>query len=311
LDVGTPGQSLAFPLARSLGIPPEIIDRADSLLGTRERDYETALAELSEINAQLQTEREALGRERSHVDRLQNNLRSRTEALERERRQFADAAETRMQEALREFTNELARRAAEQQAARPKVTASQSALLQRTIDEMRRDLGVKPATGDGDANVTLSLSKGDPVRILSLGQDGTVISDNGDMVLVSIGPMKTMVSKSDVRVKASAGSAVVRQAHDDTRKGGGGVARMEAAARTMAELDVRGKRYIEAEPLVDQWIDEAILAGNSPLRLIHGKGTGMLGRGLQEFLRAHPHVKNVRYGDENEGGGGVTIFDLR
>jgi DNA mismatch repair protein MutS2 len=86
---------------------------------------------------------------------------------------------------------------------------------------------------------------------------------------------------------------------------------MEAAARTMAELDVRGKRYIEAEPLVDQWIDEAVLAGNSPLRLIHGKGTGMLGRGLQEFLRAHPNVKNVRYGGEDEGGGGVTIFELR
>lgn len=86
---------------------------------------------------------------------------------------------------------------------------------------------------------------------------------------------------------------------------------MEAAARTMAEIDVRGKRYVEAEPVVDQWIDEASLAGNSPLRLIHGKGTGLLGRGLQEFLRGHPQVKSVRYGDENEGGGGVTIVELR
>lgn len=86
---------------------------------------------------------------------------------------------------------------------------------------------------------------------------------------------------------------------------------MDAATRTMAELDVRGKRYIEAEPVVDQWIDEAVLAGNSPLRLIHGKGTGMLGRGLQEFLRSHPQVKSVRYGDENEGSGGVTIVELR
>ncbi len=303
LDVGTPGQSLAFPLARSLGIPRAIIDRAQSLLSTRERDYETALAELSEINAQLQSEREALARERSHVDRLQNNLRSRTEALERERRQFADAAESRMQQALREFTDDLARRS---ESARPKVTSSQSALLQRTLDEMRRDLGVKPQNADADSHVTLSLSKGDPVRVLSFGQDGTVIADNGDSVLVAIGPMRTLVQKSDLQPRRDRGAAP-RAAQGDK----GGAARMEAATRTMAELDVRGKRYIEAEPLVDQWIDEAILAGNSPLRLIHGKGTGMLGRGLQEFLRAHPHVKNVRYGDENEGGGGVTIFDLR
>ena len=64
------------------------------------------------------------------------------------------------------------------------------------------------------------------------------------------------------------------------------------------------------EPLVERWIDEAVLAGNSPLRLIHGKGTGMLGRGLQEYLRTHPAVTSVRYGHEDEGSGGVTIIEL-
>ncbi|MGZ3497940.1 MAG: Smr/MutS family protein, partial [Vulcanimicrobiaceae bacterium] len=72
-----------------------------------------------------------------------------------------------------------------------------------------------------------------------------------------------------------------------------------------------GKRYIEAEPVVERWLDEAVLAGSSPLRLIHGKGTGMLGRGLQEYLRSHPSVATVRYGNEDEGGGGVTILELR
>jgi DNA mismatch repair protein MutS2 len=88
-------------------------------------------------------------------------------------------------------------------------------------------------------------------------------------------------------------------------------ARIAAAARAVAELDVRGKRFVEAEPLVERWIDEALLVGNSPLRLIHGKGTGMLGRGLQEYLRAHPHVVSVRYGNEDEGSTGVTVVELR
>jgi DNA mismatch repair protein MutS2 len=317
LDVGSPGQSLAFPLARSQGIPGEIIERAESLLSTRERDYESALAELSDLNARLQSERDAVERERSHIDRLQQNLRSRTDALERERREFADAAEARMQQALREFSAELARRAAEQQSAKPKVTPGQSALLQRTIDDMRRDLRIKPQ--EPEKHEDGAFESGDRVRILSYGQDGTVISDNGDTLLVAVGPMKTVVSKSDVERRGGGatprrGSAPLAAArgrsipHDDS---GSSSARMDAASRTMAELDVRGKRYIEAEPVVDQWIDEAVLAGNSPLRLIHGKGTGMLGRGLQEFLRSHPQVKSVRYGDENEGGGGVTIVDLR
>jgi DNA mismatch repair protein MutS2 len=86
---------------------------------------------------------------------------------------------------------------------------------------------------------------------------------------------------------------------------------LEAASKAQTEIDVRGKRFVEAEPLVDRWIDDAIMLGHSPLRLIHGKGTGLLGKGLQEFLKAHPFVQNVRYGNADEGGGGVTVFELR
>jgi DNA mismatch repair protein MutS2 len=212
-----------------------------------------------------------------------------------------------MQQSLREFTMELQRRAAESEAKRPRVTASQSALLSRTADDMRRSLGVtnesqreaKPDDGTFEPN--------DPVRIVSLRQDGTVVEDYGDTVLIAIGPMKTVVKKSDVQRRKGGQLKTERKA---ARAEGGRSAKLEAAARSMPELDVRGKRYVEAEPIVDQWIDEAALAGNSPLRLIHGKGTGMLGRGLQEFLRSHPSVKTVRYGHEDEGSGGVTIIEL-
>ena len=89
-----------------------------------------------------------------------------------------------------------------------------------------------------------------------------------------------------------------------------GAARLAAAASAHTELDVRGKRFVEAEPLVDRWIDESALAGASPLRLIHGKGTGLLGRGLQQYLRENPRVRDVRYGGPEEGGSGVTVFEL-
>lgn len=217
-----------------------------------------------------------------------------------------------MQQALRDFSTELARRASEAQSVKPKVTPSQSALLQRTIDDMRRDLGIRHREVSNDAERSRgAFESGDRVRILSYGQDGTVISDNGDTLLVAVGPMKTVVPKTDVQRKGGPAPIRHREVSNDPERSLGANARMEAATRTMAELDVRGKRYIEAEPVVDQWIDEAVLAGNSPLRLIHGKGTGMLGRGLQEFLRSHPQVKSVRYGDENEGAGGVTIIELR
>jgi DNA mismatch repair protein MutS2 len=116
--------------------------------------------------------------------------------------------------------------------------------------------------------------------------------------------MKTVVRKAEISRRPP--SAPPRKAYTT-----GESPRLQAAARSTAELDVRGKRFVDAEPIVEQWIDRALLAGNTSLRLIHGKGTGMLGRGLQEYLRSHPAVDSVRYGNEEEGSAGVSIVDLR
>ena len=310
LDLGAPGQSLAFPLAQALGIAPAIVDRAQSLLDSRERDYESALAELSLRSAELQSERDAALAERRVAERERDALARDRAAFDAEQTAFADRAEERLTQGLREFTSELQRRAEAAQASRPRVTTAQSALLAKTAAEMRKALGIKDAAEAAvhDGN----FAPNDRVRVRSLRQDATVIEDYGDTVLVAIGPMKTVVKKPDLERALRQAQGDTWKAQGDTRRRAQGQsAKMEAAARTMAELDVRGKRYVDAEPVVDRWIDEAVLAGNSPLRLIHGKGTGMLGRGLQEFLRMHPGVKSVRYGNEDEGSGGVTIIELR
>ncbi len=312
LDVGAPGQSLAFPLANALGIPESIVDRAQALLDTRERDYESALSELSLRAAEMQTERDTLARERRAAETERESLREQRERFDVERRSFSDRAEERMQQGLRDFTHELQRRAAAN-AARPRVTNAQSELLARTIQAMRSDLGIKERAVEAPVEDGV-LQPGDRVRIHSLRQDGTVVEDYGNTVQVAIGPMKTVVKKGDLE-RRGRNVAEKREARSQRRavrdEAPEGDAKMQAAARTMGELDVRGKRYVEAEPVVDRWLDEAVLAGNSPLRLIHGKGTGMLGRGLQEFLRSHPAVKSVRYGHEDEGSGGVTIIELQ
>lgn len=317
LDVGAPGQSLAFPLAQALGIEPAIVERAQALLDSRERDYESALAELSLRAAEMQSERDALAIDRAAALREHHVNAEVRERLERERQAFSDRAEARMQQSLREFTAELQRRAAANASARPRVTSAQSDLLGRNLETLRADLGIREqrsetAVDDG------SYRPHDRVRITSLRQDGTVVEDYGETVLVAIGVMKTVVKKSDLQ-RRSKSDAEKREARDARRArsqsagtdGGAGEAKLGAASRATAELDVRGKRFVEAEPIVDRWIDEAVLAGNASLRLIHGKGTGLLGRGLQEFLRVHPSVKSVRYGHEDEGSGGVTIIELQ
>jgi DNA mismatch repair protein MutS2 len=304
LDVGAPGQSLAFPLARSLGIPESVVERAQALLDSRERDYESALAELSLRAAELQSERDTLRAQRLAAERERGTLAHERALFESERRTFADRAEDRMQQSLREFMSELQRRAAAAQANRPRVTASHAALLGKSADALRRELGASDAPDANAPSERVSLAPNDRVHIRSLHTDGTVVEDYGDTVLIAIGPMKTVVQRNDVEKRLGGAP------HKPAARSSGAGAKVEATARSMSELDVRGKRFAEAEPLVERWLDEAALAGNSPLRLIHGKGTGMLGRGLQEYLLTHPSVQSVRYGREDEGSGGVTIIEL-
>jgi DNA mismatch repair protein MutS2 len=307
LDIGTPGQSLAFPLSARMGIDTAIIERATELLERRERDYEAALAELAMRGAELRSERERLQNERREVASQLEFLRREKAGIETQRREFGALAQERLQRTLRDFVAELQRRAAEsaldsQRRKKGRVTSSQTALLADTIAAMRHDLGIRDVEETSGEEQTYSA--GDRVRVISMNQEAEVAQDYGDRLLVSIGAMKMLVAKNDVRRESS---------REAPRKRGaaGPEARLTAAARAHEALDVRGKRYAEAEPLVEKWIDDALLAGNSPLRLIHGKGTGMLGRGLQEYLRAHPGVKSLRYGNEEEGSNGVTMIELR
>ena len=255
-----------------------------------------------------------LRRERQRIASLEATARERSEALDRERRALAKTADERLGSALREFTAELERRNRDR-VGRAKVTSGQAALLGRVLEDVHRDLGIETPVAPrttapaGDGNAKPALKIGDRVFVESLGSEGQIVDDYGAGVLVAIGQMKTVVPKRGLRVTRSA--AEIAASQKPRVRSEGGAATLAAATSARTELDVRGKRFVDAEPIVDQWIDASILAGVSPLRLIHGKGTGLLGRGLQEWLKDRPGVKDVRYGNPDEGGGGVTIFALR
>lgn len=304
LDIGAPGQSLAFALARALGLEPSVVARAETLLSSSERDYDRALAELAEIRSAAATERDALGRERAHLSTLEENVRRRADALERERRAFAQKADERLGRALREFAAELERRSQER-GGRARVTPGQAALLGRVLGDVHRELGIVPAKQDAaNGPEPPRVAIGDSVMVESLGTEGSVVDDYGDTLLIAIGPMKTVVPKNAVHI-------VQRGEPRRRAKASAGEATLEAAAAARHELDVRGKRFVEAEPLVERWIDEARLLGITPLRLIHGKGTGLLGRGLQQYLKQQDDIVSVRYGNADEGGSGVTVLELQ
>ena len=308
LDLGSPGGSLAFALAHRMQLDEGVIDRAETLLGAHERDYERALAELADERARTTAEREGLAHDRVQLRALEDQARKRAESLERERREIAQRAEAQLAGALRGFTNELESRAVArgERTRGARVTRGQSELLARTIDEVRAGLGIDANRPAPEPQQPAALVPGDRVRVLSLESEGTVVDVFEHDVMVLLGALRMSVPRADVRRRGGAHAP----ARAERNEHASGATRLAAATTARAELDVRGKRFVEAEPIVDRWIDESALAGASPLRLIHGKGTGLLGRGLQQYLREHPGVRDVRFGTAEEGGSGVTVFEL-
>ncbi len=227
LDVGSPGQSLAFALARRMNLDPHVVARAETLLSNQERDYERALAEVAEERIRTTREREELGRERAHLRSLEDNARRRAETLERERRELAKRADAQLADALRKFSLELERRAAERTergARAPRVTPGQADLLARTLDQMHRDLGLdarpqRPREGEAPQPI----GAGDRVHVISWEQDGTVLEDLGESALVQIGAMRLTVPKHELRRRASARAAAAARAADQLGDAGDGL----------------------------------------------------------------------------------------
>ncbi len=302
-DLGTPGQSLAFPLARTMGIDPAVIGRAEKLLDSRERHYEAALADVAQRAADLSDDRDRVARERSALLIQRESLQRDRAAFDAQRQAFALRADETLRKTVREFLDDVQAKAREREQVRAKLTSGQASAMDRAAAQIRATLGIDEATQHDVVAPDAPLTAGLRVRSTSLHSDGEVVEDYGDRVLIALGAMKTVVPKGDLTALPVKKSA--------KRQAGAGVAALAAATHARTELDVRGQRFSEAESVVERWLDEAAMAGLTHVRLIHGKGTGQLGRGLQAWLADVESVVSYRYGNADEGGSGVTIVELQ
>jgi DNA mismatch repair protein MutS2 len=317
LAVGVPGRSLAIPLARSLGFDESTIARAQELLGAEAMD-------LDRIFAQLAEDRDALRRALDDVESQQARNAEREADLTKRMneaaaaradfdRRAAEALAQAIEKAAADVRLKAAATEAEARRQRSKPDPHASEALERTLSEMRRSLGLESATQTFDAadsgastSSNTSFEIGDAVFVRSFNAHGVVADVYERDVLVSIGNAKTIVSRNDLALERRATGPVTSPV---SRRKGEDIA--AAAERAQTSVDVRGLRVEEATPIVDKALDEASLAGLRELRIIHGRGTGQLRKGLAEFLRDHLQVATTAYAADREGGSGVTVATLR
>ena len=306
LQIGIPGHSNAFAIARRLGMREDVVKNAQNLMSDEDSDINKMIAKL---NAQTKAATTARNRFETSLDRSQK--------LEQKLQQALDWYNQRVQKQL-DFAQE---RANEVVAKRRKKADKIIAELEKEKNAGVKENKIIEAKGELNSlerqahnlahNKVLQREKrrhhvsvGDQVKVLSYGQTGTITKKLSEHEYeVQMGIIKVKVSDRDIE----------RIDKNNTQPKKKLVRATSAIRRSNAhsELDLRGQRYDDAMTNLDRYIDSALLAGLDIVTIIHGIGTGAIRKGVWQYLRSSNHVKGFNYAPANEGGNGATIVKLK
>jgi DNA mismatch repair protein MutS2 len=309
---GVPGSSYALEMASRSGFSTELMKRARELLGHKQIKLDALIAQLEEATKNAQDEAATASAERSRLDLLVKDYESKIAGLSAEIRQLKkDAVEEAR--GIVERANALIERAVKE----IRESQADQASVRRIRDEvesLRSDMSRKAqalAPPDDTESQSGPFEVGSAVRIGSNPDAGEIaqISADRKTAVVVFGAVKIRVPVADLRPARNPRRATVRAGRPAVNEYPEGDV-LERHSSISQNLDVRGMTGDEALPLVDKFIDDAILAGLHRIDIIHGKGTGSLRKRVSDFLASHPRVKSYRLGEWNEGGLGVTVVEL-
>ncbi len=305
LLMGVPGQSNALAIAGRLGMPDRVLDQARTFLNPDALRVDALLADVLRKRAGAERELAEAARLRQEAEALASERQSELEEARQLRFQAFDEARLEAEQLLGESRRALRRLQRASTQPQPATPAAQSeapagpadvAEIASTATELKsaaERTRTRPV-------VTTEIREGDRVRIRSLDQEGTVV--------------RTGLSEIDVQL----GTLRITRPREDLLRIGGPPAETPTKVRVNAssgfvpfELDLRGYRYADVEPELDRYLDAAMRASLPFVRIIHGRGSGALRKGVSEYLRGSPIVERFAAGKDNEGGDGVTVVHFR
>ena len=309
LSIGVPGKSNAFEISRKLGLSEGLIDEAKKLLSTEDKRFEDVIANAEYHRQVAEKERKLAEQAAAETTKLRDEAEFLRREMEAKReaslRKAKDEARRILENARRESESVMRELKQMKKSAASGPDMQAAALRKRLedgIDSLSEGLAQKADRVDKPPK---TLKVGDEVEILNLKTRGVVLSapDAKGEVQLQAGIVKLKAHISQLRlVKEEPAKKQKSSFHAETG----------AMPRTVPmECDVRGMALDEAIPVVDQYLDEAVLASLTEVSIIHGKGTGVLRSGIQQHLRRHPHVKSFRLGVYGEGESGVTVVTLK
>lgn len=310
LLIGIPGKSNAFAISRRLGLDESIIEKAKEYIAGENIKFEDIISELEKSRRDALSDKERAEHFRQEAEKFKKDTAAQKKNLEEKtdriiERARAEAAKI-LEEAKRDADSMIAEIRKTQQIndnkkAQQEIEKVRASLNKKISDNKNKLASSKPKE---NTKAPKNVKTGDDVEILSMHQQGVVctLPDSDGNLFVKVGIMKVKTNLKDLKLTNQP------KAQNKVRNVTG------IPSKTMnlsPELDVRGETVDSAEILIDKFLDDAVLSSVGVVRIIHGKGTGLLRKGIHTFLKSRPYVKSYRLGVFGEGDSGVTVVELK
>ena len=314
LLIGVPGKSNAFAISSKLGLPDYIIEKAKEQISEQDESFEDVLTSLESSRVTIENERRQIEQYKKEVETLKAQMETKQEKLEDQRDRIIRQANEEAHAVLREAKEyadqtmkmfhkfqkdhvDLAAVEKERQDLRKRMNKAEKGMTQKTaVQKPKKELTAK------------DISLGDAVKVLSMNLKGTVSSrpDSKGNLFVQMGIIRSKVKLSDLELIDEAEITTPTM-----QRTGAGKIRMSKSAHISTEINLLGKTVDEAIAELDKYLDDAYIAHLKSVRIVHGKGTGALRKGIHNYLKRQKHVDSFRLGEFGEGDAGVTIVEFK
>lgn len=313
LLIGIPGKSNAFAISGKLGLPQYIIDDAKESLASEDVAFEDVISDLEKSRVTIEREKLELEEYKKEVEDLKNQLKAKNERLDERSDNILQKAREEASAILREAketADDAIRKLNKANAAGMSVTELEKQ-RQRINDNINKvDKGrVIKSQAPARQHKASDFHIGDRVHVASLNLDGTVhtLPNQKGELNVTIGIMNYNVNMSDLTIIEEASE--MRKLKQ--KSSGIGKLKMSKTASISPEINLIGMTSDEAIMTLDKYLDDAFLSHISPVRIVHGKGSGILRNAVHNYLKRQKHVKSFRLGSFGEGDYGVTIVEFK
>ena len=313
LLIGVPGKSNAFAISGKLGLPEFIIEDARKRLSEQDISFEDLLSDLEASRRTIEQERAEIQAYRKETQELKAQAEQRRQKLEEQRDRIIREANEKASAILREakeVADETIRNfhkfgkenisAAEMEKERER--------LRQKIKNTQADAAVKPVKQKKKYKAS-DFKLGESVKVLSMNLTGTIgsLPDARGNVTVQMGILRSQVNISDLEIIEEPSPYTAKKFSRTSKSS----MKMGKSLTVSPEINLLGKTVDEAVAELDKYLDDAILSHLNTVRVVHGKGTGALRKGIHEYLRRQKHVKSYRLAEFGEGDAGVTIVELK